>query len=230
MFDFKAVLTAGLHCLDTEIPAEATDRLALYFDELTKWSAKINLIAKPANAEQVVENHFLDSLTLLPLLRGTSDHLLDVGSGAGFPGLVCKTVLPELTVTLVEPRAKRVSFLKHIIRTLALTGIEVLCSRVEDESRLPSGAHYSHITGRAVTELGSFLKMTERFAYPGMRVICMKGPKWREELDKAASVLHNSCFPSPQRVEAVLPFSKAKRTILVFTVKNTQSTGKKVKE
>jgi len=225
MSDFKSLFSAGVRGLEIEVPLQAVDRLALYFSELLKWSAKINLIAKSANDEQIVENHFIDSLTILPLLCGPSNHLLDIGSGAGFPGLVCKSVCPELTVTIAEPREKRVSFLKHIIRTLGLTGVEVLCCRVEDERQLTSQMQFSHITGRAVTELGRFLQMAQRFAHPGMQVICMKGPRWHEELDKAAPLLNNSCYLPPQIVECVLPFSKAKRTILLFSVKDTLSIG-----
>lgn len=221
MFDFRARLREGLRDYPIDVPGEAIEQLALYFNELKKWSAKINLIARSTDDEQIVENHFLDSLTLLPQLFGKKRHLLDIGTGAGFPGLVCKAAYPELMVTLVEPRLKRVSFLKHMIRTLGLTGITVLCCRAEDEIQLPSQNRFSHITSRAVTEIGATIVMAERFAHPGTQLVCMKGPRWREELDAASSILDNSSYLPPQVVEWVLPFSKAKRTILLFNTKNT---------
>ena len=134
MSDFSKRLETGLQLLGIEISAEAYDRLTLYFAELKKWSKKVNLIAKSAGDEQIVESHFLDSLTILPLLTGENAHLLDIGTGAGFPALVCKAALPELAVTLVEPRLKRVSFLGHITRILGLEEVRVLPCRVEDRN------------------------------------------------------------------------------------------------
>jgi 16S rRNA (guanine527-N7)-methyltransferase len=111
--------------------------------------------------QQIIENHFIDSLTILPLLHGADVHLLDIGSGAGFPGLVCKAARPELLVTLVEPRLKRASFLGHIVRTLGLDGVTILTCRIEDEVQLPSDTVFSHITGRAITEVGPFLRWSK---------------------------------------------------------------------
>ncbi len=216
MVDFSASLAAGLRDFDLDLPPESVKRLAVYFSELLKWSKKVNLIAKGTDPEQIVENHFVDSLTILPLLKGAGSHLLDIGSGAGFPGLVCKAAWPDLTVTLVEPRLKRASFLGHIARTLGLCGVNMLTCRVEDEAQLPSDCPLSHITGRAITEIGPFLQMVERFAPTGARVICMKGPKWREELDAAAEIVSGSPYRLSQVIEHQLPFSGAKRSLLLF--------------
>jgi len=218
VFDFRQRLDAGLEIMGIGIPQAGKDRLSLYFHELKKWSRKVNLIAKSASDEQIVENHFLDSLTILPLLNGSGLHLLDIGTGAGFPALVCKAALPELLVTLVEPRAKRVSFLGHIVRTLELEEVRILPCRVEDEVRLPSAMQFSHITARAVTELGAFLPMVERFSSTSPQLLCMKGPKWREEVSAASKTLAHSDFSLKRVVESLLPFSKAKRTILIFGI------------
>lgn len=216
MAAFDAQLAAGLGQLGLALPAPSLARLARYFGELKKWSRKVNLIAKTASDEEIIENHFLDSLTLLPLLPEGGGHLLDIGTGAGFPGLVCKAARPELTVTLVEPREKRVSFLGHIVRTLELQGVSILCCRVEDERLLPAEQGFTHITGRAVTEVGPFLAMVERFAGSSPRVILMKGPKWREEMAAAAARVEQSSFELAEVKECVLPFSGARRALLLF--------------
>ena len=209
MFDFRRQLETGLAALGIEITPEAFDRLVLYFSELKKWAAKVNLIAKSTSDTQIVENHFLDSLTILPLLVNAGTHLLDIGTGAGFPALVCKAACPELDVTLVEPRLKRVSFLGHIVRTLGLKEVKILSCRVEDEEQLPSSLKFSHITARAVTDIGSFLQMVERFSPSGPQLVCMKGPKWREELSAAEEILHHSAYTLDRAVERTLPFSES---------------------
>lgn len=218
MADFRQQLEAGLQILRIEVSADACERLAVYFKELKKWSRKVNLIAKSMSDEQIIENHFLDSLTLLPLLRGPRTHLLDIGTGAGFPALVCKVAYPEMAVTLVEPRLKRVSFLGHIVRTLGLQKVQILACRVEDEEQLPAANTFTHITARAVTELGSFLQMVERFSPSGPQLICMKGPKWQEELAAATEILAQSAYTLDHVEHCVLPFIGAERSLLVLKV------------
>ncbi len=214
--DFATSLVTGLRSFDLSLAPEAIARLALYFDELLKWSRKVNLIAKGTDHQQIIENHFIDSLTILPLLQNGTCHLLDIGSGAGFPGLVCKAAWPELAVSLVEPRVKRVSFLGHIVRTLGLSGVSILSCRIEDTEQLPSERVFSHITSRAVNEIGPFLQMAARFAPTGPRIICMKGRKWREELDIAGEMINASPFQLDRVIELVLPFSGAQRCLVVF--------------
>jgi len=214
-FDFKGRLTAGLSQLEITLSVDSARQLEIYFNELRKWAGKINLIARSSSDEQILENHFIDSLTLLPLLGKPDAHLLDIGSGAGFPGLVCKVALPDLRLTLVEPRQKRVSFLRHIIRTLGLQDATVLDCRIENEMRLPSTTFFSHITGRAVSDIKVFLGMVERFSTGGAEVICMKGSRWQEDADAASGVIEKR-YTLRERVELRLPFSGAGRALLVY--------------
>lgn len=213
--DFQGRLAEGLDRLELELSAESCECLELYFTELKKWAKKINLIAKMTSDEQIIENHFLDSLMILPFLEGVEPHLLDIGTGAGFPGLVCKIAKPELRVTLVEPRLKRVSFLKHIVRTLGLQGVNTLACRVEDEELLSDTGDFTHITCRAVADIGSFLDMVKRFRESGAKLICMKGPRWKEEVDRASEILLQS-YELVLVEKQVLPFSGAERNFLFF--------------
>ena len=216
-FDFRQQLGEGCDALGVVLDTAAVERLFVYFTELTRWSRKINLIAKGTPDAEILEKHFLDSLTLLPLLDVPGAHLLDVGTGAGFPGLVCKAARPDLTVTLLEPRLKRVSFLRHVIRTLNLAGVEALAYRVEDEILLPSTPVFTHITSRAVTDIAEFLGMVSRLCGPGTTVICMKGPKWQEELHFLQHSSPTLALQHRSTIERELPFSAAKRALLTFS-------------
>lgn len=216
-FNFSKELVTACERLELAEPDDrAINKLISYFLELKKWSRKVNLIAKGTSDVEILEKHFLDSLTLLPALTGHNPHLLDIGTGAGFPGLVCKAAMPELNVTLVEPRFKRVSFLRHIIRTLQLENITVLECRAEDEVKLPTESGFTHITSRAVSEIKLFLAMCDRFAATGSKVICMKGPKWKEELNSFDASNSDKVFKFVSTTEYILPESKSLRNVMVF--------------
>ena len=214
---FQAMLEQGAAAREIDLAPQAALALATYHAELKRWSGKVNLIAKNSTDQQIIENHFLDSLTLLPLLP-TGARLLDIGTGAGFPGLACKAVRADLTVPLVEPRLKRVSFLRHIVRTLGLIGVEILAGRIEDEQLLSPTVEFTHITSRAVTDIAGFLAMAGRFMRPELRLVCMKGPKWQEELRAADALIGTLPVVLEDVVEQTLPHSGALRALLVFVV------------
>jgi 16S rRNA (guanine527-N7)-methyltransferase len=218
--DIGELLRQGSRLLKLHIEEDALRKLETYATELLHWNRKINLIAKKQSLRQIIENHFLDSLILLPYLAGGKSTLVDVGTGAGFPGLVCKAALPDLALVLVEPRLKRVSFLRHIIRTLKLENVEVLAERIEDVE--PGRLSCSHLTSRAVAEIGEFLEMIGAIGDEETEILCMKGPKWREELDKASVVLQKSGLTVSHINELTLPFSGADRAVLSFRRKNKQ--------
>ena len=163
------------------VEEQQSRQLHHYFQELKHWSRKVNLISKHASDEEIVELHFIDSLALLGLMETGAGRLLDVGSGAGFPGLVCKTVRPEIRVALVEPRLKRVSFLRHIVRQLGLKEVEVHACRLE-EKELVDESLFDWLVSRAVAEVDDFLALCDRFKNYGTSVVCMKGPGYLDEL------------------------------------------------
>lgn len=175
MCDRKLFLK-GLDRLGIRLDEESVDDILLYCRELTKWNKRINLIARNTPPDESLEKHFLDSLTLLPfidLYGGISATLLDVGTGAGFPGLVLAAAKSELQVTLVESRQKRVSFLRHVIRMLQLTNVSVIADRLEHADNL-AGQHFTFITSRAVADADRFLAMVKDVSDPKTVVIIMQ--------------------------------------------------------
>lgn len=225
-FDFFQMLDRGIDALDLSVAQEAVPRLHSYFTELQRWNKKINLIAKGSSPSSIVENHFLDSLTLLPFLTGTDVHLLDVGTGAGFPGLVCGAVRPELKITLVEPRLKRVSFLRHMVRTLKLEQIRVVADRIECLDPDAKENHYTHITSRAVSDMATFFQMVHPLLASGTQIICMKGARWQEEVkqvEKEGGPLASSDLKLTDKKLFSLPFSKADRALLLYCKSSADS-------
>ncbi len=212
----ESLLREGASRLGIPLTDPCVTALLTYCRDLQKWSRRINLIARDSTEQQIIEKHFLDSLSLLPLLRLSSSRqfsLLDVGTGAGFPGLVLAAILPDATFTLVEPRKKRVSFLRHIIRTLELSNVEVLGERLEHCQDLIAGSH-DFITSRAVTEPVQFLAMIKPLLVVDTRVILMAAKK------QTLSGVYE-CVPDTYRVleerTFTLPFSGAPRVLAVIT-------------
>jgi len=209
----------GLAGLGLSLAPAQIAQLDIYFQELKKWNRRFNLVGQ-ADDRQLLETHFLDSLTLLPLLDSCPEPgLVDVGSGAGFPGLVLKIARPDLLVTLVEPRQKRTAFLRQVIRALGLQGVTVRESRLEKAA--PEFAGWQEtipiFTSRAFTSIGDFLDLCAPFSAPDGRVICMKGRKAEEELAEWRDLHPASPFILSRTVTTALPFSGSPRKLLVFT-------------
>jgi 16S rRNA (guanine527-N7)-methyltransferase len=225
------ILGQGLEAmgLAARVDDKARARLLTYVQELKKWNRKMNLVARQTGDLQIVENHFLDSLTLLPHLQAIAGDdkeprrstLLDIGTGAGFPGLVLKAAWPDLEVTLVEPKEKRVSFLKHIIRTLKLDAVEVVTGRIDSDRHYPAQLQlggYDLVTSRALTDIAAFLEMAAPFRSPAGRVICMKGPQGLEEAKIFQEEDGRRDLILLEIREWRLPFSGARRYLLCFGV------------
>src|SRR5437667_7580953 len=134
----SALMEGGLQ-LGVPLSPHTVARLVLYLQELVRWNAKVNLTGLTEEAD-IITKLFLDSLAAIKILKlgpgliqpGPGLRVLDVGAGAGFPGLVLKLYEPELAVTLLEPSQKKAAFLHHMIGLLGVTGVSVLSIRIED--------------------------------------------------------------------------------------------------
>ena len=155
---------------------------SLHAVELIKWNQKINLTTL-TNPIEVASNHFLDSLIPARFIPPHSEKLLDIGSGGGFPGIPLKVLLPELSVTLIDASRKKVNFLKHVIRTLKLDGIEALHIRAEDLAARPSYINqFDVIISRALTSLELFVRLALPLLACGGLILALKGQVDSNEL------------------------------------------------
>lgn len=187
-----------------------------YHRELLTWNKKINLVSVKS-ALDIPIKHFLDSLTLVPFIQDTSGHVLDIGSGAGFPAIPLKIAVNSLKISLLESSRKKTSFLKHIIRTLHLTDIPVIHNRaeylMEDEAYRGT---FTVVTSRATLKLPHFFRMGAYFLAPKGILIAMKSKRAEEELREGANVSQNLGYHYIARHDITLPITGDFRTIIIY--------------
>jgi 16S rRNA (guanine527-N7)-methyltransferase len=167
-----SLLGAWCVSLGIHLDERQREQLAIYRALLLDWNRRMNLTAI-VDPQEVLVKHFLDSLTLAPHLRD-SEHLVDVGSGAGFPGLVLTCARPDLDVTLIESRAKKVGFLEHVRRTLNLKRCRILYHRLGEKDPALAGT-FSLVVFRAVRSLLAMIKLVGPYVCLEGRAIAMLG-------------------------------------------------------
>lgn len=210
--DWERRLAGGAGELGLELPRGWAGQSARYRDELLRWNARVNLTAITAEAE-VAEKHFLDSLAAWPEVKGARS-LLDVGAGAGFPGLPLKLAEPGMEVTLVDAVAKKVGFLKHVAAQLGLRGVRALHVRVEGHPEEEGLPRCERVIARAFTDLDAWLALAPAYLVEGGQVVAMLGrAPARPELD-AAAARHGLRCVSDRRY--ALPWSGDPRAVAVF--------------
>lgn len=187
-------------------------------EELLRWNQRRNLTAITAR-DEVIEKHLYDSLTLLPVV-GSAQNLLDLGSGAGFPALPLKIACPGLAVVSVDAVAKKIAFQRHAARSLGLEGFSARHARAEELSSLPElrGA-FELVTARALGNLDLLVALASPFLAPGGRLVAMKGPEGRDELNACRDRLLAEGWQVDCR-DLVLPRSCAVRVLLELTYKS----------
>ncbi len=160
---------------------------AAYARDLIVWNAHTNLTAI-SDPDGIHTRHFLDSLSVIKAIKPRAGmRLIDVGTGAGFPGLPLKIALPDVQVTLLEATGKKIAFLNHVIASLTLTDIETLHARAEDVGQMVGQrAAYDVVVARAVARLPILLEYLLPLAKIGGVCIAMKGKTAHAEADDSA--------------------------------------------
>jgi 16S rRNA (guanine527-N7)-methyltransferase len=171
-----ARLSGGLAKLGLALMPGQVAALGVLVAELADWNTRVNLTAITDPAE-VVDKHLLDSLAVLPWLRGHT--VADVGSGAGFPGLPLAVADPERRYTLIESTGKKVKFLRHAVERLDLPNVEVLHGRAE---ALKPSQPFDSVISRALGPLSDFVRFAGHLAGRRGRLLAMKGRAPAQEL------------------------------------------------
>lgn len=213
--EWNHLITQGAKAFDMHLGQKEADQFAFHALELLKWNCKMNLTAITDPLDVAVK-HFLDSVAPASLIPSGAS-LLDIGSGGGFPGIPLKITRPSVSVTLIDSSRKKVSFQKHIIRSLGLQDIEAMHIRAEDLARDPGYANaFDVIVCRALSALDSFVRMASPLLAKGGVMIALKGRLSRAEIESARShiseVLKTSKILTVKRY--VLPYLESERSIV----------------
>ena len=183
-------LTEGAAALGVPLSGEQAERFARYHDMLIEANRRMNLTRVPDDPAEAVDRNYLDSIA--PLTAGWPEGvqtLIDVGSGAGFPGIPISIARPDIHVVLLDALDKRVGFLRQVIAELGLNA-EAIHGRAEDAARDPGlRERFDLAAARAVAPLNALAELLLPFVRPGGYMLALKGPNAAEEADAAANAL-----------------------------------------
>ena len=191
-----------------------------YYADLSVWNRRANLTSITDYTEVQVK-HFLDSLTVLLAIREYPGFprvkAIDVGSGAGMPGVPLKIACPEIDMTLLEATGKKIAFLNHLKETLRLNGMEVICGRAEDTGRQPGQREqYDIVLGRAVATLPTLLELTLPFCRIGGIFVAQKQVETGPETERSTQAANTLGGRLREIIEVDLPQLPPQRRLLVY--------------
>lgn len=198
-------LQQGLHALSLDIPSTVQVQLIRYIELLHKWNQAYNLTAIRQPQEMVVK-HLLDSLVVLPYMQG--ERVLDVGTGAGLPGLVIALCMPEWSYVLLDSNVKKTRFVQQVIVELNLSNVTVIHSRVEQYQPVEL---FDSVISRAYSNLALFYHQTLRLCKPTGQIMAMKGALPTNEIAELTDV--------PIKIKTIplsVPLLNAERHLVVL--------------
>ena len=199
--------------LHIEISDIQLEKLEKYYEILERENKLYNLTAI-TEKESVFLKHFYDSLTIVKIIDLNNESLCDLGTGAGFPGMVLKIIFPNLKVTLIDATLKKCNFLEKVIKELKLENIKVINARVEEYAKIER-EKYDIVTARAVAPLKHLLE----YGVPLLKVngtfVAMKG-NINEELNGIENYENKLKIKQNKRIDFQLPIENSNRTLISF--------------
>jgi 16S rRNA (guanine527-N7)-methyltransferase len=184
-------LRAGVERLGIQLGEKELALFQTYYEELIDWNKRVNLTSI-TDYDAVQVNHFLDALTIALAWKPGSlpVKVIEVGAGAGIPGIPLKIVFPQIQLVLLEATAKKTTFLRHIVEKLGLTDVEVVVGRAEEVAHNPQYRAQSHVVlARGLAKLAALGELTLSFCATGGLVIAHKKGDIREEVKRAENAI-----------------------------------------
>ena len=219
--EFSKELTKLASKIEIELSLDEIEKLYKFMYLLLEWNEKINLTAI-TEPEDIILKHFVDSITIRKYIK-SENKVLDMGTGAGFPGIPLKIISSDTYFTLVDSLNKRIIFLNEVCDKLKLDKIENIHSRAEELAKNKKyREQYDVVTSRAVARLASLVEYMLPFVKVGGKCICMKGSNVDEELIEAKKAI-NVLGGEIEKVDKfLLPNSDIERNIVIIKkIKNT---------
>jgi 16S rRNA (guanine527-N7)-methyltransferase len=198
-----------------ELSNQQLEQFYLYMNLLLEWNEKINLTAI-TDPKEIILKHFIDSITIATYLKNAQS-ILDIGTGAGFPGIPLAILENSKDFILMDSLNKRIIFLQEVIQKLTLTRVQAIHGRAEELGKEKEHReHYDLVTSRAVAKLNILLEYMLPFIKMGGRCICMKSQEIEEELEEAKQAIELLGGKLEKVDEIILPESDVKRKIIVI--------------
>ncbi len=209
----RKLLEEGSGKIGIDLEPVQTEKFLAYLELIKEWNRKINLTSITGDSDIIIK-HFLDSLTVSCFIDDDSD-VLDIGTGAGFPGIPLSIVRESLRMTLLDSREKRIFFLNEVIRKLQLSNVITSASRAEDLNNGIERNKFDYVLTRAVSEIGDVIKMSVPYLNTSGTVIMMRGKEGKAEWDR----YDNTDFKLKHLRELKLPGTDYLRVLIVLNRK-----------
>lgn len=207
------LLAAAAAALELQISEQQQSSFELLLQELLRWNKRINLTAI-TNPDEVTVKHLIDSLQLVPLLQ-TGEHLLDIGSGAGFPALVMAVMRPDCMISSIDAVGKKISFQRHISRLLKLDNLQPLHGRAELLADKQPGS-FDLVVSRAFSSLAFFVKLALPLVRQGGRIISMRSAGASNEVDQSRELLVELSMFTEPAITYSLPLQMGSRSLVIL--------------
>ena len=221
---FKNKMIELSNKINIEITEEQINKYFTYMNLLLKWNEKVNLTAI-TEKDDIILKHFIDSMTVLQFIR-SGDRIIDVGTGAGFPGIPVAIMKRDINVTLLDSLNKRINFLNEVSSQIKINNIEAIHGRAEEVGQNKKTRESYDITvSRAVANLTTLVEYLLPLTKIEGKCICMKGPDIGEELENAKYAIKELGGEFEKVEKFLLPNSDMERNIII--IKKVKETPKK---
>lgn len=212
--ELRSLLLEGASYFGVKLTENDIKTFYSYMEILKDWNSRMNLTAIEEDSDIIVK-HFIDSLSIVPYIKGSNIQIADIGSGAGFPGLPVKIAIPDASITLVDSLEKRVKFLEAVVSKLDMKNVKCIHSRAEDIGANPTHrGKYECVTARAVASMSVLLEYCLPLLKKDGIFIAMKGgnPEELGEFSKALKILGGELHDVQN---FVLPTTNMRRTVII---------------
>jgi 16S rRNA (guanine527-N7)-methyltransferase len=217
--ELRNLLVKGLSSLNIDIDEDKIKSFDIYLQELIKWNSKYNLTAV-TDEESIISKHFLDSAVVSKMIPSKCNNIIDIGSGAGFPGIVLKILRPELAITSVDANEKKIFFQKNVMRKLNVNHIHFSANRVEDSSFIREyNNHFDCAVIRALSKLSEILTLSYPVIKKNGCIFIFKGENYKYGLKELSVSEISDRFVLEKIDPYTLPFLELKHHILVYKKK-----------